>query len=291
MSGTTHMARSIVRRSSWRGYDGRVSARPTGPRLACSTASAFTRPLRAIFELLAETGFTGVEIMVTKDPATQDPLSIRELAEEYDLRVDAIHAPFLLITRSVWGTEPLGKVYRAIELAEEVDAPIVIVHPPYRWQAAYRRWLDERLPGLERSTGVRVAVENMFPVRVRGRKIADLYAARGLADLEGSPDVVLDTSHAAVANIDLLETLARLRGRLAHVHLSNNAGKGWDSHLPVDEGVLDLSPFLEALGDSGFDGTVSLELDLRRHAAEDAQIRDVLERNRRFCEDRLRARS
>jgi sugar phosphate isomerase/epimerase len=250
----------------------------------------FTRPLRAIFELLAETGFTGVEIMVTKDPATQDPRSIRELADEYDLRVDAIHAPFLLVTRSVWGTQPVGKIYRAIELAEEVDAPIVVVHPPYRWQADYRRWLDEQLPGLQRSTGVRVAVENMFPMRVRGRKIADLHATRGLADLEGFPDVVFDTSHAAVAHLDLLETLARLRGRLAHVHLSNNAGKGWDSHLPVDEGVLDLPPFLEALADSGFDGTVSLELDLRRHAAEEAEVRDVLERNRRFCENRLSAR-
>ena len=249
----------------------------------------FTRPLRAIFELLAGTGFTGVEIMVTKDPATQDPRSIRELAEEYDLRVDAIHAPFLLITRSVWGAEPVGKIYRAIELAEKVDAPIVIAHPPYRWQAAYRRWLDEQLPGLERSTGVRVAIENMFPVRVRGRKVADLHSTSELADLEGFPNVVLDTSHAAVAHLDLLEALARLRERLAHVHLSNNAGKGWDSHLPVDEGVLDLSRFLDALVDSGFDGTVSLELDLRRDASEEIQIREVLERDRRFCEDRLRA--
>ncbi len=272
-----------------RGYDGSVSPRPQAPRVACSTASVFTRPLRAIFELLAETGFKGVEIMVTKDPATQESRTIRELAEEHHLRVDAIHAPFLLVTRSVWGTEPVGKVYRAIELAEQVGAPIVVVHPPYRWQTAYRHWLGEHLTGLARSTGVRIAVENMFPVRVRGRKIATLHAAQGLADLEGFPDVALDTSHAAVARLDLLEAADRLRGRLAHVHLSNNAGKGWDSHLPIDEGVLDLGPFLDTLAAAGFEGAVSLELDLRQHTADEATLRDVLVRNRTLCEARLHA--
>lgn len=258
-----------------------------GPRLACSTASVFTRPLRAIFGLLAETGFQGVEIMVTKDPATQEARSIRSLASEHGLRVEAIHAPFLLMTRNVWGTEPVGKIYRAIELAEKVEAPIVVVHPPYRWQTSYRRWLDDRLPGLEERTGVRVAVENMFPVRVRGRKLATFHAKQELADLEGFPDVVLDTSHAAVAGLDLLETHRRLRDRLSHVHLSNNAGRGWDSHLPVDEGVLDLGPLLEALTEDGFGGAVSLELDLRRHMADEQALRDALTRNRTFCETRL----
>jgi sugar phosphate isomerase/epimerase len=268
----------------------RVSDRPHGPRLACSTASVFTRPLRAIFALLAETGFTGVEVMVTKDPATQEPRTIRDLAEEHGLRVDAIHAPFLLVTRSVWGTDPLGKVYRAIELAEQVGSPLVVVHPPYRWQTSYRRWLEEHLPGLERQTGVRVAVENMFPVRVRGRKIAALHATQTLEDLQGFPDVVLDTSHAAVADLDPVDALGRLQGRLAHVHLSNNAGKGWDSHLPVDEGVLDLNGFLGALSADGFDGTVSLELDLRGHMADEDALREALVRNRTFCSTALASR-
>jgi sugar phosphate isomerase/epimerase len=224
---------------------------------------------------------------VTKDPATQDPWVLRELAEDHELRIDAIHAPFLLMTRSVWGSDPVGKIYRAIELAEHVEAPLVVVHPPYRWQTAYRRWLDEQLPGLERSTGVRVAVENMFPIRVRGRKVASFHSTRSLEDLEGFPDVVLDTSHAAVARLDLFEALRRLSGRLRHVHLSNNAGKGWDSHLPLNQGVLPLSAFLDALVSDGFQGTVSLELDLRRYLENDRALSEALARDRAFCEERL----
>ncbi len=241
------------------------------------------------FALIADAGFPGVEVMVTKDPATQDPHILRELAEEHELRIEAIHAPFLLITRKVWGTDPVGKIYRAIELAEDVGTSLVVVHPPYRWQGDYRRWIEERLLGLERGTGVRVAVENMFPLRVRGRRLGTFHATRSLEDLEGFPDVVLDTSHAAVAGLDLLEALRRLSDRLAHVHLSNNAGKGWDSHLSVDEGILPLDGFLDALSTDGFSGTVSLELDLRRSLSDERGLRDALVRNREFCEARLRS--
>jgi sugar phosphate isomerase/epimerase len=227
--------------------------------------SLIPTPLHDVFPLLAESGFGSVEVMVTKDPDTRDARRLRELAGEHSLSIVAIHAPFLLMTRTVWGTDPVGKIDRALDLAESVGAPLVVLHPPYRWQTGYRRWTQERLPALEERTDVRVAVENMFPVRVRGRKVGAFHAVRTLEDLEAFDHVVPDTSYAAVAGFDLLEILTRLRTRLAHVHLSNNAGKGWDSHLPVTEGVLPLGTFLDALAGSGFTGSVSLEIDLRRH--------------------------
>lgn len=259
---------------------------PRGPHLACSTAPFFSRPLADAFAVLTEAGFTSVEVMVTRDPATQDPRRIRELAERHGVVVRAVHAPFLLMTRKVWGTDPVGKVYRSIELAEEADVPLVVVHPPYRWQGGYRRWIDERLPELASHTGVRVAVENMFPVRVRERGVR-LHANQAIEDLERFQHVVLDTSHAAVAGLDLVDAVRRLGGRLAHVHLSNNAGKGWDSHLPLDRGVLDLGAFLQTLADARFDGTVSLELDLRPYLSDAMALADVLRRGRSFCVERL----
>jgi sugar phosphate isomerase/epimerase len=128
----------------------------------------------------------------------------------------------------------------------------------------------------------------MFPVGWRGRTFA-FHAHDVLNDLERFPHVVLDTSHAAVAGLDLLETYATLRDRLVHLHLSNNAGRGWDSHASVDEGVLPLGGLLEAVVEDGFAGTISLELDLRPALDDPAALRDVLVRNRRFCEARLRA--
>jgi sugar phosphate isomerase/epimerase len=260
---------------------------PARPPIACSTVSVFTTPLHDAFPLFAETGFDGVEIMVTSDPDTQDAGRIADLTERHGLPVVAVHAPFLLMARRVFGADPIGKIDRSVELARAVGAPLVVVHPPYRWQPGYRRWLQEQLSEDESRGGIRVAVENMYPVRVRGRHLAGFHHVRTLEDLERFPNVVLDTSHAAVAGLDLVEATARLGGRLAHVHLSNNAGRGWDSHLPLDEGVLDLAGFLAALGASGFAGAISLEIDLRAHRNDPTTLRSTLVRSRRLCADRL----
>lgn len=260
------------------------------PLLACSTAGFLARPLPEAFSAIADAGFDAIEVMITRDPATQDGRRLRRLSAEFGLAIRAIHAPFLLVTRKVWGTDPVGKIYRAIELAEQIDVPIVVVHPPYRWQSGYRRWIDDHLRRLSDHTGVRVGVENMFPVSFGKRGVA-FHAHDVLADLDRFPHVVLDTSHAAVAGLDLLATYAELRDRIVHVHLSNNAGRGWDTHAPVDTGVLPLGQLLDELAADGFRGTISLELDLRPILDDPTRLRNALRHNRAFCETRLSARS
>jgi sugar phosphate isomerase/epimerase len=257
------------------------------PAVACSTISVFPKPLDQAFALIAQSGFDGAEIMVTTDPDTQDAARIRGVSEDHDLPVVAVHAPFLLMARRVWGRDPVGKIERAVELALRVAAPVVVVHPPYRWQTTYRRWLDERSSAAAEAWGVRIAVENMFPLRVRGRSVARFHARQSLEDLERFDAVTLDTSHLAVAGLDPVEAIERLGDRLAHVHLSNNAGRGWDSHSPLDEGVLDLGRVLETLAARGYRGAVSLEIDLRSHTKDEPALRSVLTRSREICESRL----
>jgi len=258
------------------------------PKLLFSTAPFFRRPLRDAFQAIAEAGFRSVEVMVTQDPHTQEPHLLSGLAEDHGLRVEAIHAPFLLVTRAVWGTDPTGKIYRAVHLAEEVGAALVVIHPPYRWQVRFRRWVEANLAAFSARTGVTVAVENMFPIRLRGQAGLRFHASQGFEDLERFPYLVLDTSHAAVAGLDIRETYATYRDQIQHVHLSNNAGKGWDSHLPVyQDGVLPLAEFLDDLVADRFAGNVSIELDLRPYLNDPEALHEVLVRNREFCETRL----
>ena len=247
----------------------------TDPSVLLSTAAFFARPLASTFELAAECGYEGVEVMVTKDPASQNPGTMRKLAADHGLRIGAIHAPSLLLTRSVWGTDPVGKIDMATRVAVDADVPLVVTHPPYRWQRSYRDWLRDSLPTVEERTGVIVAIENMFPVHI-GKRPMMLHANQDLEQLAGFPHLVLDTSHAAVAKHDLVKVRRLFGDRLRHVHLSDNAGKGWDSHLPPGEGVLDLDGFVRELSGSGFDGTVSLEVDLRKRADDPAAIRALL---------------
>src|SRR5688500_16242556 len=225
------------------------------PPVLFSSAAFFARPLSWTFRLAAECGYRGVAVIVTKDPESQDPSRIRALADEFQLGGAAPPAPCLLRTRKGWGTDPSEQIGRSVEAAADAGIPVVVVHPPYRWQRPFRRWLVDDLPSVEERTGVAVTVENMSPVRVAGRDLT-FHSNQDLEALEGMHHLALDTSHAAVARHDPIEVRNLFGDRLRHVHLSDNAWKGWDSHLPPGQGVLDLDAFLQDLADSNYEGAV-----------------------------------
>jgi sugar phosphate isomerase/epimerase len=133
---------------------------------------------------------------------------------------------------------------------------------------------------------VTVAIENMFPVRM-GRRGVTFHANQDLVELEGLPHLVLDTSHAAVAGHDPSEVRRRFGHRLRHVHLSDNAGKGWDSHLPPGDGMLDVDAFCADLANDGYSGSVSLEVDLRTYLTDPVGLREVMVRMRERSERSL----
>jgi D-psicose/D-tagatose/L-ribulose 3-epimerase len=69
----------------------------------------------------------------------------------------------------------------------------------------------------------------------------------------------VDISHLALAH-DAASEISKLAGRIAHVHLSDCNGTR-HGDLPPGRGSVDFLPYLRALSDSGFSGTVSIELE------------------------------
>ncbi|MEP7060600.1 MAG: sugar phosphate isomerase/epimerase [Actinomycetota bacterium] len=259
------------------------------PAILFSSAAFFGRPLADTVDAAASAGFSGIEILVTKDPDSQDPHRMRKLADEAGLTIGALHAPCLLLTRRVWSTDPVRKIYRSIEVAQEAGIPLVVVHPPFRWQREYQGWLEERLAGLEERTGITVALENMFPLgKTQDRPGLTLHASTDIHELDGLEHLVLDTSHAAVSRHDLVPLRRMFGDRLRHVHLSDNAGRGWDSHLPPGRGVLPIDDFLRDLSTSGYPGAITLEVDLRRYLSDPAALRTLMTDMRERCEAALR---
>jgi sugar phosphate isomerase/epimerase len=252
-----------------------------------STGPFFMFSLEETFELLAEAGFDGAELMITQDRMSQDPHRMAAVARRYGLPVPAIHGPFLLATLLVYGTDPKGKLDRCVEFAETARVSTIIIHPPYRWQPGYAGWLGERIAEIREQTGITVAVENMFPVWMNGRRL-QFHAGIEPRELAQYPYVTLDLSHLAVAGIDILDAYEQLGDRVVHVHASNNAGRGRDTHAALDEGVLPMPAFFESLTASGFPGGVTLELDVRAWADDRLALLEYLRANvataRRYLE-------
>jgi sugar phosphate isomerase/epimerase len=69
----------------------------------------------------------------------------------------------------------------------------------------------------------------------------------------------IDISHLVLAH-DAPESVQKLAGRIAHVHLSDCDGKR-HGDLPPGRGVVPFEPYLQSIADAGFKGCVSIELE------------------------------
>ncbi len=238
----------------------------SGPaaRVALSTASVYPQGTTAAFDLAERLGYDGIEIMVWTDPVTQEAAALRALADHHGVPVVSIHAPTLLVTQRVWGTDPWTKVDRSIELAQEVGASTVVLHPPFRWQKEYARGFAEGVAERERASGVTLAVENMFPWAARGRQL-QAYLPGWDPVPQPYDNVTVDLSHTATSGSDAMQMVTDLGDRLAHIHLADGSGVGIkDEHLVPGRGSQPCAEVLQHLGSSGFDGAIVLEVGTRK---------------------------
>jgi sugar phosphate isomerase/epimerase len=166
-----------------------------------------------------------------------------------------------VITQRVWGTDPWVKLVRAKEAAEALGAQTVVVHPPFQWQLDYVRQFVGGIQQMASETDVRFAVENMFPLRARGREISP-YGLDWDPTEEDFRDFTLDLSHTSVSRSDAMDLRRAMGDRLSHI--ADGMGSARDEHLVPGRGEQPCAELLEDLAVSGFDGLVVVEVNTRR---------------------------
>jgi sugar phosphate isomerase/epimerase len=132
---------------------------------------------------------------------------------------------------------------------------------------------------MAQETDVRFAVENMFPLRVRGREVSAYQPSWDVAATEPYRHYTLDLSHSAVSHSDALEMLTAMDDRLAHLHVADGTGLPKDEHLVPGRGNQPCAEVLERLAARGFDGHIIVEINTRRaldRAEREADLAEAL---------------
>ncbi len=244
--------------------------------IGLSTASVYPETTAKAFELAARLGYDGVEVMVGIDPISQEVDAVRHLSDYHQVPVCAVHAPCLLITQRVWGTEPWGKLTRSAEMAKAVGADVVVVHPPFRWQRDYARGFVEGIAELEERTGIAFAVENMYPWRASRRQM-EVYVPGWDPSAQDYANTTIDLSHSATSRSDPVAMAQRLGDRLRHIHLTDGTGSAKDEHLVPGRGTQPVAELLEHLADRTFDGHIVVEINTRKAGNREARELDLME--------------
>lgn len=243
--------------------------------VALSTSSAYPETCAAAFGLAERLGYDAVEVMVWSDPLTQEAGAIQALVEHHGIPVVSVHAPTLLISQRVWGTDPWEKIDRSIDLALELGARTVVVHPPFRWQRDYAATFTDGIALRENDTGIELAIENMYPWRARrrdGSRVLEAYLPHWDPVTQPYDHVTLDLSHTATARSDAMAMVRALGPRLTHLHLADGLGSNLDEHLVPGRGGQPCAEVLEHLAGSGFDGAVVVEVSTRRVSPEQREM-------------------
>ncbi len=247
------------------------------PLIGLSTTSVYPESTAHAFTYAAQLGYDAVEVMVGIDALSQQIAAIKQLSEHHGIPVCAVHAPCLLITQRVWGTDPWGKLERSAEMARTLGADVVVVHPPFRWQRDYAREFVQGIEGLEQSTGIAFAVENMYPWRASQKRGMEVYLPGWDPSEEDYANTTIDLSHAAVAHSDPVAMARRLGDRLRHIHLTDGTGSAKDEHLVPGRGTQPAAELLGHLADQGFEGHIVLEVNTRKASNTEQRSADLAE--------------
>jgi len=218
------------------------------------------------FRLLREAGADAVELC-HEHPAMSPDRMLAPSGPEFARQVGAMVVGQGLKPSAVgWHCEYVTnddnfeKLRRIIPLAPLFGTDVFITACVGRGEApdVPQRLLarTRELCAIAEGCGVRLAVE-YEPNFIVG----DAASLLRLCDEVGSDALAanLDLGHTFLVEADPLDAIRRLGPRIAHCHVEGMA-RGVHRHLPPWEGDLDLAPYLRALAEAGFDGTLALDL-------------------------------
>lgn len=131
-----------------------------------------------------------------------------------------------------------------------------VIPPAEQWAAGVRnvRLLADHAARLDLEIALELEPFQLSLVR-------DVESMVRFLDDVGHPAVKanIDISHLQLSRVPPAE-IARLRGRTAHVHLSDCDGKV-HGDLPPGRGVVDFVPYLQQIKQLNLDGAISIELE------------------------------
>ena len=238
--------------------------------LPLSLSSSSVNPLKvsASFVLAKRLGYDGVEVMVTPDKNSQTGSFIKALSDKHEIAVTSIHAPTLLACQFVWGTNPEYKLHKTVDLAKEVGATSIVVHPPFAKNPYAKRFLQV-ITDLEEDSGLNIAVENMFPWSARSKQF-EIYGPSWEETTENVKSLTLDFSHAAAGGLDVIDVAKKHHAQIKVIHLCDGTVRSKlkgdpiiDEHLLPGQGQMPIKDVYAILKEVGWQGSTVLEVNTR----------------------------
>jgi sugar phosphate isomerase/epimerase len=225
-------------------------------KILLSSGSLYTLPLEKAFQIASETGYDGMEVIISERFGQDEGFSLLSNLKQV-LPIHVLHAPFHVIPG--WGNRKTA-LLKTIELAKRISVPMVNFHPP-RWldlEIKFWRWMYTvgDFQGELGGGKVAIAMENM-PYRGKLLRFNPNILRRTM-------DVVrfiekknlyftFDCTHMGTTKANFEGNFLRLyeTKRVRNIHFSDYRNQR--EHLLPGRGTLPLASLLQYLRESNYD--------------------------------------
>ena len=232
-------------------------------KIGASTLAGIDNTLENTLEFIEGLGLDYAEL-VHQFPTENPDI---EILESYNLKY-SIHSPFMDVNIAALQDKSrlnsIKQIKESIDLANEIDAEAVVVHPGLAPFLANKYFLDkvyessnESIKELGRygeDLGVLTTIENMptFEAMI-------YYNLENLHETLASYDMhmTLDIGHANHAGYPAEEMYF---DSIKHIHAHDNFGDD-DAHLALGEGSIDLKCIINTLEKNNYDGIYIIEVN------------------------------
>jgi len=242
----------------------------------CASSVCWSRHGRqTVYEKTKEAGFDALELLIMA-PETANfhghslrTVSAAALKEEFSrngLICAGLHIGGLATDGRLAGQ--LEYARGAVGAAVETGCSLLVMGGPDRASEPFRPYIEavESLVPLLEETGVRLAIENH-----KYNWVQFIQDYEFIFDFIKSPMVgmTLDTGHFAGASVDPSEVARRFGDKVFHVHVKDHWG---DRSVEMGMGTTDNRGCVLALREAGYEGYLSMELEVDAGIADEAAI-------------------
>lgn len=240
--------------------------------LLLSTGTLHKYGLNRVFHIAKKLRYEGIELVVNDVADTRNVAYLKELQEQYDLPIACVVVP---------NSSNIEKTKFVINMADELNAGVVVIKSPLWSDFAYTKWVRSNVRKFGAVSSRLICIEN--PPQGDGL-LLPMYALGNVNELATFKNISLDTAHLYSRQLDLMRVYEKFKTKIKYIRLSDT--KRGITHLPMGHGVLPLESFLAHLSKNHFKGHISVKLDYKAVGGSDEQkVEKTLAECRSFYEE------
>ncbi|MCX7831422.1 MAG: sugar phosphate isomerase/epimerase [Actinobacteria bacterium] len=244
-------------------------------RILLSTGNLVYRfELEEIAEMAGNAGVYGLEVVINKRIVEMYEKTKQGLFNLKTLPVVSLHAPYHIIHS--WGTLKY-ELLRTIEIAKKGGIELVVFHPPLNPLLQPSFWkFFKSVEDFKKLGEEKVAVSIETLPRSMMTKFSCTPQSIYKWAVEKNLAVTLDCTHIASWGLNPLEALQYFGSLVRSIHLNNTHDCHIDSHLPPNDGCLDISSLLSYINEHNFYSNLDLVLEINFHLKNRNEIGKII---------------